>query len=173
MEADVDDSDDTVKDGTEEMIGKVDELEPGDTAEEEEGKDVGEVVRVADDGVGGDVIEDHTEDRVVAADELEIENVAEEKDDKALEVAEDTGMELEIDDSSGGFVLSHLYRSHRVSEVSSHDHVRLMWTLFQFDEDRDEVHLNVIDCDILKTRMCLREEIKNCNMDCMISYVLL
>ena len=89
----------------------IDELEPEDMAEEEEGKDVGEAVPVADDGVGGDVIEDHTEVRVVAADELEIEDVAEEKDDKALEVAEDSGMELEIDDISGGLVLSHLYRS--------------------------------------------------------------
>lgn len=86
---------------------------------------------MADDGVDGDVIEDHTEVRVVAADELEIEDVAEEKDDKALEVAEDTGMELEIDDIGGGFVSPQLYRNHRVSDVSSHDRVRPMWTLFR------------------------------------------
>lgn len=136
-----------VEDGTEEMLVKVDELGPEDTAAEEEEKDVGEAVWVADDGVDGDVVEDHTEVRVVAADELEIEDIAEEKDDKALEVAEDTGMELEIDDIGGGFVSLHLYRSHRFSDVSSHDHVRPMWTLFRFNEDRDEVRSNVTDGD--------------------------
>lgn len=134
-----------VEDGTEEMLVKVDELGPEDTAAEEEEKDVGEAVWVADDGVDGDVVEDHTEVRVVTADELEIEDVAEEKDDKALEVAEDTGMELEIDDIGGGFVSLHLYWSHRVSDVSSHDLVRPMWTLVRFNEDRDEVRSNVID----------------------------
>ena len=136
------------------MVVKADELDPGDTAEEEEGKVVGGSVWVADDGVGGDVIEDPTEVKSVAADELETEDVAEEKDDKACEVAEDDGMELEVDDFSGGSVLLHLYSSHRVSEVSSDGHVRSMWTEVRLDEDRDEVHFNLLDCNNPKTPIC-------------------
>ena len=156
-----------VEDGTEEVLVKVDELGPEDTAAEEEEKDVEETVRVADDGVDGDAVEDHTEVRVVAADELEIEDVAEEKDDKALEVAEDTGMELETDDIGGGFVSLHLYRSHQVSDVSSDDHVRPMGPLIRFNENRDEVQSNVIDGDKTWSPICLKEETKS------FSYVLL
>lgn len=134
-----------VKDGTEEMLVKVAELGPEDTAGEEEGRDVGEAVPVAEDGVDGDVIEDNTEVRVVAAEELEIEDVAEEKDDKALEVAEDSGIELEIDGFGGGFVSPQLYRSHSVSEVSNHDHVRSMRTISWF---RDEDYVNIIVNDV-------------------------
>lgn len=156
-----------VKDGTEETLVTVAELGAEDTVAEEEVKDVGEAVWVADDGVDGDIVEDLTEVGVVAAVELEVDDVAEEKDDKALEVAEDTGMELEIDDIGGGFVSPHLYRSHRVSDFSSHDHIRPMWTLFRFNEDRDEAHINAIDGEKPKTPMCFKEETKNC------SYVLL
>ena len=145
---------------------KVDELEPGDTTEEEEEKIVGGAVWVAaDDDVGGDVIEDPTEVRLVAADELETEDVAEKKDDKACEVAKDDGMELEVDNFSGGFVLLHLYSSHGVSEVSSHGHVRSMWTAVRLDEDRDEVHLKLLDGNNSKTSICLKEETKSCNMN--------
>ena len=139
---------------------KADELDPGDTTEEEEGKVVGGFVWVADDGVGDDAIEDPTEAKSVAADELETEDLAEEKDDKACEVAEDDRTELEVDDFGGGLVLLHLYSSQRVSEVSSDRHVRSMWTEVRLDEDRDEVHLNLLDCNNPITPICLKDEKK-------------
>ena len=155
------------------MVVRVDELELGDTAEKEEGKVVRGAVWMADDVVGGDVIEDPTELRLVAADELETEDVAEEKDDKACEAAEDDGMEIEVDDFSGGLLLLHLYNSHRVSEVSSHGHVRSMGTAVLLDEDRDEVHLNVLDCNNSKTPILLKRRNKKLQNGWMISYVLL
>ena len=74
-------------------------------------------------------------------------------------------MELEVDDFSNGLVLLHLYSSHRVSEVSSHGHVRSMWAAVRLNEDRDEVHLNLLDCNNSKTPIYLKEETKSCKMD--------
>ena len=99
------------------------ELELGDVTEEEEREDVGDTVWVADDNVGGDVVVDHTEERVVAADKLITIDVAEEEDGTP-EVADDSGMELEIDDAGFEFEMLHLCRDQRISGVTDQNRVR-------------------------------------------------
>ncbi len=69
---------------------------------------------MADDVVGVIVVDDDTEEAVVTADELDSKDAAEEvegeADEDATEVADDIGMELEMDDTSGWFGLLHLHR---------------------------------------------------------------
>ena len=69
---------------------------------------------MADDVVGVDVVDDDTEEAVVTADELDSKDAADEvegeADEDAAEVADNIGLELEIDDAGGWFGLLHLDR---------------------------------------------------------------
>ena len=97
------------------------ELELGDVTEERE--DVGDTVWVADDDVGGDVVVDHPEERVVGVDKLNTIDVAEEEDETP-DVADDSGMELEIDDAGFEFEMLHLCRDQPISRFTGHNRVR-------------------------------------------------
>ena len=106
METDVDVGGQVVEDPIEDIVVTANVLDIDDAAEEEEGADVRDAVKVAEDIVGRGVAEELIEEIVVRVEELNIEDAAEEEEegDAVDTIAEDpdvTGRELERDDTGG------------------------------------------------------------------------